>query len=110
VPDTLTNAGTAPMYPVFQVFGPTSFFSIGNLANGLQFVYDASLPGASAIGSGDYAEITMFRNTIYLNGDQDNLKPGVNILLSDFFPLEVGDNIVTITGADALVKWQSAWL
>lgn len=116
-PETLVNGGTAPMYPVFQVYGPTDYFEIWNNDTDLAIVYDSALPGAQSIASGDYAEIDTFRNTIYLNGDQDNLKPGIDITASDFFPLEVGSNEIEVTGdgtfsgppLEVHVLWQDAW-
>jgi Siphovirus-type tail component, C-terminal domain len=113
--DILTNLGTADFWPVIKVFGATSAFTITNesvvddLGNPLQIVYDASLPGAAAIGGGDYVEIDCFRNTVYLNGNQANRKAGIDIEQSDFFPLVVGPNVITISGATADVLWNHAW-
>jgi len=113
---TLNNIGTAPFYPVFKVYGPTSAFTITNVTTGKEFSYDADQPGAQPIGTSEYAEINTFRNTVYLNGDQDNLKPGIVISTSDFFPLAVGSNDLVATGLDSLgpdpdvdVLWQAAW-
>lgn len=111
----LDNTGSAPFYPVWKVHGPTSGFTISNVTTGEEIVYDADLPGASAIASGHYAEIDTFRNTVYLDGSSSNLKPGIEILNSDFFPLEVGDNEITIFGEgtfpapDTDCLWQAAW-
>lgn len=110
VPATITNGGSADTYPVWKLNGPTSgTVTIENTTTGLQIVYSDSLPGAVAIGGGDYVEIDTFRNTAYLNGDEANRKPGIDLLLSDFFPLVPGDNEITVTGAtcDALVN--DAW-
>lgn len=107
--ETLTNAGTAEFWPVFQVQGPATTFEVANDTLGLSFIYDSSLPGAQAIGGGEYAEIDTFRNTIYLNGDQDNLKPGIDVVNSDFWPMPPGENDVRIDGAAMTVLWQSAW-
>lgn len=114
---TLTNGGTADFWPVIKVYGPATQFTITNtdvvddFGVPLQIVYDSSRPGAQAIPGGSYAEIDTFRNTIYLNGDQDNLKPGLDIAVSDFFPIAVGDNAITLVGgaASATVLWQDAW-
>lgn len=112
----LTNTGTAPFYPVWKVYGSTYYWTITNNTTGLQIVYNADLPGGQEIpGAGDYAEIDSFRNTIYLNGDEDNLKPGIDIEETDFFPLEVGANEIIITGdgtfpaPDVECLWQAAW-
>ncbi len=106
---TLTNDGTADYFPVFQVHGATSGFTLTNLTTGIQFVYDSTLPGAVAIGGGDYAEIDTFRNTIFLNGSGANLKAGVDELNSDYWSLIVGGNLVSITGANVTVLWAPAW-
>lgn len=117
-PVILTNEGTAPMYPVVKVYGPTDYFVISNNTSGLSITYDGSLPGASSIASLDYAEFNFFTNTVYLNGDGANLKPGIDVTVSDFFPLEVGDNEIEILGNGTFspvpdethVLWQNAWL
>jgi len=112
---TLTNTGTADFWPVIKVYGPTSAFTIENASvtdedgNPLQITYDAGLPGAISIPVAEYAEIDTFGGTIYLNGDEDNLKPGLDMAVSDWFPIQVGANVITITGATADVLWQDAW-
>jgi phage-related protein len=120
-PTTLTNTGSAPMYPVIKVDGPTCGFTIINYdsfddqGDPLQIVYSSSFPGAQCIGAGDYAEIDTFRDVIYLNGDQDNLKDGIDIERSDFFALEVGPNDIVIVGEGTnpaptvTFLWASAW-
>lgn len=113
---TLDNTGTAPFYPVWKVYGPITYFTILNVTTNEEIVYDGTLPGAIPIPDGSYAEINTFRNTVYLDGDQTNLKPGVDIELSDFFPLEVGENDILVDGAggtypvpDVDCLWQAAW-
>lgn len=101
---TLTNTGTVAYWPVVKVFGPTSAFTLTNVTTGLQMVYSGT-----AIGGGDYVEIDMFRNTMYLNGNGANRISSLNMLTSDFFPLEVGANALTITGATATVLWAPAF-
>lgn len=103
---TITNNGTADTYPVWKVYGASTGFTLTNTTTGLAIVYDDSLPGAASIGGGDYVEIDTFRNTAYLNGDEGNRKPGIDLLQTDFFPLVPGENAITITGAtvDALVN------
>ncbi len=105
----LNNTGSAAYTPVFQVQGPTTGFSLINLTTGQQFDYDSNLPGAVAIGGGNYAEIDTFRNTIFLNGSGANLKAGVSQLTSDYWELAVGTNSVMIDGADVTVLWAPAW-
>jgi hypothetical protein len=115
---TVDNAGSADFYPVMKVHGPTNDFTITNESivdqNGdpLELVYNASLPGASSIASGHYVELVFFRNTAYLDGNQDNLKKGIDVASSDFFPLVPGDNVLTVSGyTGALIEmlWQNAY-
>lgn len=106
---TITNAGNADTYPVWKVNGASTAFTLENTTTGLKIEYDSTLPGASAIASGHYVEIDTFRNTAYLDGDVANRKAGIDLLLTDFFPLVPGENDIEITGAtvDALVN--DAW-
>lgn len=115
---TIDNTGSADFYPVIRVHGPTNDFTITNESildeDGapLEVVYNASLPGASSIASGHYAELTFFRNTVYLDGDQDNLKKGIDVAATDFFPLVPGENVITVSGyTGALIEmlWQPAY-
>lgn len=103
---TITNNGNASVFPVWKVNGASTAFTLTNTTSGLAIVYDSTRPGAAAIASGHYAEIDSFRNTVYLDGSGANLKPGINILSSDFFPLVPGANVITISGAtvDPLVN------
>lgn len=119
LPDTLVNDGTDEFLPVMIVNGPTNTFTITNTSivdadgNPLAIVYDAGRPGAHSILSGHYVEIDFFRNTVYLDGDVANYKPGIDIEASDFFPLVPGNNVITVgggyTGTGATMKWQPAW-
>lgn len=117
---TVINTGNADSFPVLKVFGPTDSFAITNESildeqgNPLSIAYDASLPGAVSLGMGDYAEIDFFRNTIYLNGNEAaSLKAGINVMLTDFWPLIPGENLFGVSGGYAgdLIQmlWQSAW-
>lgn len=113
---TLTNTGTADFWPVIKVFGPTSAFIIttdvtDEFGNVLLIEWDTGNPGASGltVDPGDYIEIDTFRNTMYLNGDGANMKPGLTVGTSDFFPIAVGANNIDITGAAASILWQNAW-
>lgn len=109
---TLVNDGNADTFPVIKVFGPCTTFQIDNVATGLSFVYDGSRDGAVGIGGGDYAEINMFRGTIFLNGDSTDLIPGVDPALTDFFPItcDPAGNEIDATGADIAVLWNRAWV
>ena len=110
---TLTNDGSAPMDPVFKVYGPFDQFVLSNLTTGLDFVYDDSLPGAVAVPSGHYIEITTFGDTVYLDGDGPSRKAGIDIRNSDFWAVEPGDNDVQIsansTAPNVDILWQAAW-
>lgn len=115
---TLYNGGNANFYPVMQVHGPATSFAITNASvtdeNGtaLSVVYDSTLPGAVAIGAGHYAEIDFFRETIYMDGHFANLKAGIDVTLTDFFPLVPGPNDITVGaygGTQADVLWQNAY-
>lgn len=104
------NAGNTEHWPVARVNGPTSAFVLTNQETGLQVVYSASLPGAQSIPGGSYAEIDMFRHTIYLNGNGPNLKPGLDLEFTDFWSLLVGSNTITLSGATGLLLYNDAWL
>jgi phage-related protein len=103
---TVTNDGNVPYFPVIEVAGPFTAFTLTNETvvdddgNPLQIVYDDSLPGAAAVASGHVAEITTFGGgKAYLDGSGANLKKGIDVTASEFFPLAVGDNTITLTGA-----------
>lgn len=99
---TLPNDGNVAFFPVFKVYGSTGAWSIQNNDTGELYLYDSSRPGASAIGSGDYAEIDMFRGgLIYLNGDGANLKAGVDVEASDILTVAAGGSSYSIFGASA---------
>lgn len=104
--DTVGNANT---YPVFQVQGPTSGFTITNETTGATFVYDASRVGGVAIGGGDYAEIAAFQGSIFLNGDGAYLIAAVTPQ-SLWFPLVAGPQTVSIVGADMSVLWNASFV
>lgn len=108
---TLTNGGNTPYFPVFKVHGPVSTFTIINETTGYQIGYDAGQPGGTSIGGGEYAEIVTLRDTIYLNGDGANLKPGLFIPNSVFFPLAPGANVLSFTGdgGSCDVLYNDAW-
>jgi hypothetical protein len=110
---TLTNTGSAPMQPVFKVYGPFDQFVLTNSTTGEAFIYDDSLPGAVAIPSGHYIEITTFQDSVYLDGDGPSRKAGIDIRNSDFWALEPGDNDVIVTAnstaPDVDILWQAAW-
>lgn len=113
----ITNAGTAPTYPVFRVnqlngvVDPVacSVFTIQNLTTGVNFLWSGGVPGSQAITGLSYAEIDCFGNTMFEDGNGANLTPGIDMTASDFFALEPGPNSIYISGADMDVLWNSAW-
>lgn len=108
--ETLDNEGSAPFKPVMKVYGATSEFTITNETSDKVFHYDASQSGAIPIpGGGQYAELNFLRDTAYLNGDGASLKSGIDVIASEFFDLEIGENDLTIDGASMDVLWQSAY-
>ncbi len=118
VPVLIDNSGSADYHPVFLVnqlngvVSPSSVstFTITNVTTGQQFVYDDSLPGAVPISAGGFwAEINTFKNTIYLNGNLTNLKAGVDEVNSEYPVLEVGNNLISITGCDMDILHAPAW-
>jgi hypothetical protein len=113
--ELIANAGNTQYFPVVKVYGPTSNFILLNDSvtdtdgNPLQLVYDASLPGASAIGGSDYVEFNFFTGQAFLNGSGANRKAGIDMRYSDFFPLVPGNNLVGSVGALARVLSNGAW-
>lgn len=112
------NSGNTETFPVFivtAVGAPLTQFTIENQTIGQSIIYDADLPDAPAIAPGNYAEINTFRNTIYLNGSGANLKSGIDVLSSDFFPLipQPDTNMLqfTHTGGSATceILYNTAW-
>lgn len=120
VPTVVTNTGSADYYPVFLVNmlngvvggSPVSSFTITTdrpSPDGLQIVYDDALPGATPIPGSHYGEINTFVNTFFEDGDGADLLAGVVEDESEFFPLLIGENTITITGADMDILWAPAW-
>lgn len=114
VPEVVTNAGNVEHFPVLIADGPFSNLTIENQTSGLTIVYDSSRPGGQAVGGGDIAEIDTFRNTIYLGiggipGDDDNLKPNIDPLQTDYFTLLPGANTILATGTDVDLLVNNAW-
>jgi hypothetical protein len=106
----VVNYGNRPSYPVWQIWGPFSDFTLINTSVGSagppdtrpQFRWDSTIPGAgAAIGAADYLEIDTFRNTVYLNGSGANRKAGIDMLNSEFFTIPPGSNTITCPGIGA---------
>jgi len=120
--DIITNEGNTDFFPVVEVQGDIGDgFTIENQSvldmdgNAARLVYDATLPGASAFSNPDYVEFIFFQGTAYLNGNQANMKAGIDFNVSDWFPLIPGDNVIEFTASgssgttEARVIWQHAW-
>lgn len=112
---TVTNPGTTLFYPVFKVHGggtPMTDFQLANNTTGEEIIYSDVFPGAQNIPSGSYAELSSFRQTIYMNGNGANLKPCIDSEVTDFWGLVPGDNeieFVPILGGSVDVLYQAAW-
>lgn len=120
--ETITNNGNTDSFPVFEMEGGFSGFTLTNHSvqdlDGvdISLVYDSGLPGAVAVSGGDYIELEFFRETAYLNGSSSNRKAGIDWRVSDFFPLVPGDNEIEVTftggggtAALAVCKSNGAW-
>jgi hypothetical protein len=120
---TLTNTGTSPFFPVWKIYAgasPGKYVKItrqaADPADDLSIVFDSTLATPDlTIPAGHYIEIDTFRETVYLDGDGANYKSTIDIEATDFFQLEVGDNLIVTTGdgSDSVLAvdclWQPAW-
>lgn len=106
----LNNTGTTDFYPVIKAYGvgPQEFW-IGTTTLGAVLHWTDAYPGVTALPLGQYIEFDFFRNTAYLNGNGANMMAGLDFEISEFFPLEPGNNAVTALGVDIHVLWQAAW-
>lgn len=108
--EVVANVGNTDTYPVIRLDGPFTVALLDNTTTGKVWRYDSSRLGAAAVDVGDYIEIDMFRNTVFLNGNQDNMMAGVDPEVSTFFPLAPGNNTITLAGpASGLAKVNGAW-
>ena len=112
------NSGNTDTYPVFTVTAvgsPLTSFEIENQTLGQSIVWDESFPSTSPIAAGHFVEINCFRNTVYLDGSGANLKSGIDIQASDFFPLvpQPDTNMLRFThvggSATCTVNYNYAW-
>ncbi len=107
----LTNNGNHETYPVIEVYGTTSAWSVVNSSlvdqNGdpLALIY-----AGTTITTPDFAEVDVFANSIFLNGNQSDLAAGIDAEESDYFFLRPGDNEITAVGADVAFKFNNAWV
>lgn len=110
----LTNSGNSAMFPVVRVDGPATGFVLTNTS--LAGVLPIDMSGLTTLTAGHYAEIDMLRETIYLDGDQQNLLGSLSVASSDFWWLAPGANTVTFTATgstgatQARILWQPAWV
>jgi hypothetical protein len=113
--EIVTNAGNTDYFPVVQIFGPTPDFILKNHSvvdldgNPLELDYIDSLPGAVAIGGGDYVEFNFFTGEAFLNGSGANRKAGIDFRWTEFFPLVPGENILSLIGATGIVLSNGAF-
>lgn len=111
VPLNVTNAGNAAFYPQIIVDGPTTTFGIENQTYDEMIFYDGLRPGAQAILGGETADFDSFQQKVYLNGNEDNLKAGVEPGLTDYFAIYPGLNVIELNGANtARILMNDAWL
>lgn len=103
-PVLIPNAGDSPFFPVIQVAGATSAFTITNTDTGEQVVYSGT-----AVGGGHYAEINFFDGTIFLDGDSTDLQASLDPTSTDFFQIAPGGSNVEIVGASATVLTNGAY-
>lgn len=106
---TIDNPGNTVVFPNFKVYGATSGFGITNVTTGQAIIYDAAQPGGLPIDGGDYAFVSCFGNSIFLNGSGTNLLAGLDIESSEFFGLVPGENIIEVAGATADMIWNAGW-
>lgn len=109
---TVTNAGNAPTYPTIECYGPCTNPRVENQTAGLQFeLVDLTL------AAGEFVEIDMRARTVLLNGLSNQSRyDRVDFATSMWWPLLPGDNTLRYypetfdTGAEAIVRYRSAWL
>lgn len=118
-PTVIRNDGNHPFLPVIQALGPADAFTIENQSvidgdgEPLRIVYDSDRPfppGESGVlASSDYGEIDTFKETIYLNGNLANLKPGIDWGETDYFFLAPGANTI-VADVDCEFLVNNAWV
>ncbi len=101
---TLVNAGDAPSWPVFKVYGGS--VTITNSA----YSPSRSIVMSGAPAGGGYVEINPFTGTAYLNGDGANMAPYIDWSATSFWPLMPGSNPVSVSGASTDILWNHGWV
>lgn len=106
-PFTIPNVGNTDTWPVIILDGSLSgaTVSIVNTDSGFELDF-----AALTVGGGHTAEINMFNETVYLDGDSTNLLPKVVLATSDFWSVAPGGASVTISGASGHVLSNGAWV
>ena len=111
VPLVITNDGNSKFWPQIIVDGPTTAFTIVNDTTEEAIFYNGTLPGAQGILVGETGDIDTFQQKIYLNGNEDNLKAGIEPEFTDYFHIAPGANTIEMNGAPtARVLMNNAWL
>lgn len=104
------NAGNAPTYPKFFVYGPCSTFLIRNEDTNEIITSGASIP------DGNWVEIDTRKRTVK-NNSSVNAYGNINYLSTTFFSLAPLDGEIPLTftatgtggNTKLIVRWQSAW-
>lgn len=95
---SVTNNGNVDFWPVLKIY--TDGIDIVNNTTGKQISFIGG-----CLGGGAYIEVDTFRGTAYVDGDQANAKPCIDVQINDFFPLVSGANQIDSTGSvDFLVN------
>ncbi len=107
----LYNGGDEPAWPKVRIYGSCVAPRVANLTLGQA----VNLPGL-AIPAGNYAEVDMLNETVYLNGsDALSLGGSIDSISSEFWQLGLGDNAIQLTasafvaGARASVVWRDCY-
>lgn len=99
---SITNNGNVEFWPVIKVYADGGTTIVNN-TTGKQMTLNGG-----CLGGGSYIEIDTFRGTFYVDGDQANAKPCVDVLATDLISLVPGTNqIDTTVATDWLVN--DAW-
>lgn len=111
IPGDVVNGGNRPTYPVWKVFGPTTYFTIENTDTGESFSWDGAAPGMPVIGPTDYLEINTFDNTVFKNAIGSNLMGGIVMSISEFFLIPPGTSAISLSsgGAASVGLINAAW-
>lgn len=104
-PVLIPNDGNVEYFPVMEVAGPFSTFTITNTDSGETITYNGA-----AIAGGDHIELDFFTGTAYLNGSSTDEIDGIDPTATDWFTIKPNTGThVEIVGAGATVKSNNAW-